>query len=106
MARCALPCVERVVFAIGGKTTSGGKHQESKASYLQPELVDNSGEMLERRSSPAHHGAERPAALDMLPGNASCYTQFAGGRNVCHSSRFYQAAALEWLGGGVRYRRI
>ena len=79
MARCSSAGMVGAVFAISGKPTGGREHQESKASYFQPELMGYPGEMLERGTSPAHHCAERPAALYVLPGDPGSDAQFTGG---------------------------
>jgi len=88
MARSALACVKRIVLAIGGKTTRGGKHQESKPGDLQPELVGDVGKVLQGGARAAHYRAEDPAVFYVLASYAGGYAQFAARGNVCHSSRF------------------
>lgn len=69
----------RVVFANEGDRASRSEHQESKARYFQPELVGNSGKVPQRRAGSAHHRAEGPAALYLLPGYAGSDSEFARG---------------------------
>ena len=78
----------RIVFANQGDRASCSEHQESKAGYFQPELVGNSGKVPQRRTGSAHHCAEGPAALYMLPGYAGHDSEFARARDIRHSSRF------------------
>ena len=63
MARSSLACVKRVVLTVGGKPTGCGKYQESKARNLQPKLVGDAGEVLQRRTRTAHHRTQHPAAF-------------------------------------------
>jgi len=77
MAMCPFPGVVGVVFANQGDCASDSEYQEGKPRYLQPELVGNSGKVLQRSSGAAHHGAEGTASLHLLPRNPGGYSEFA-----------------------------
>jgi len=69
MAMCPFPGVVGVVFANQGDCASDSEYQEGKPRYLQPELVGNSGKVLQSSAGAAHHGAKGSAPLHLLP----CY---------------------------------
>ena len=78
MARSAFPGVIGVVFANQRDRAPASEHQESKARDFQPELVSNSGKMLQRSPGTAHHSAKGPAALHVLPCYPGGYSEFVG----------------------------
>ena len=77
MARSPFPGVISIVFANHRVHPRGGENQESKARDFQPELVSNSGKVLQRSPGAAHHSAKGPAALHLLPCYAGGYSKFA-----------------------------
>ena len=68
-----------VIFANQGDCATGGEYQESKAGYFQPELVSNSGKVLQRGAGAADDGAKGPAALYLLPCYPGGYSELARG---------------------------
>ncbi len=73
-----------------------GKGQKDKSCDFQPQLAQDLAKVTQAGASAGEQRAVGPAALHLLSCNPGGKTQFSGGGNVSHSSRFYQSQGLEY----------
>lgn len=60
------------ILPYRSRQSSDRKCNKNKASYLQPELADNSGEVTKRRPRPGQNSTIGPGALHLLSCDSGC----------------------------------